>query len=351
MSLEKHFAQSCLQAGFEARKAVPVYPSVDRTTLFIGSTISAFKELLRSDESQVPAVYAIQPCLRTQNTGSILSESDPEYLSYFTMLGAMCSVQDFDAKVVLDILEYYSPLTGRLMVRTSKDLYGAMWEDMYTMAPQVEYDTRPSSYYHWGYGEADLSGEGATLAFRQSSGEYLDVGNILLVRRNNEPVAVEFGFGVETLAARATSQTSPFSCSPLYKRLGLGLSNFEKKIGDALISAYVMSVHGVPLKGSKQTAVLRKTFRHVCFLVAAYDGDLHSGRIQQLARQLDTNHEWNQRVQMICDRVQASIDSYHLAVRHIQKHTHDESHLKRKMEDYRKRYNIPEEWVKLNRVL
>lgn len=333
------FKRIFLVRGYVEERSAVVFPCPDRTTLFTCATISVFKEKLLGN--QIKKVFVVQPCLRTQNLKYTLDRDyDPEYLSSFLMFGMLCPVQEFELDCISDFFACFPELNERILIRSSRavarDLFGAV-ESLYP----VEHDTRRPNYYTWGYGEDSLSGEGLTFALRQPNGEYLDIGNFVVITRGGIPLAVEFGFGEETFLARLRGVKTPYATSAKYQSLGLGVTPSEKKMGDALITAQEIFACGTRPGTGKAASVLRKALRLTCFLAVREYGTEAAMRVQTLARCLSADPEWLAVVADALSRAVASISAFELAVGHIRRHVTGR-YLEEKIKGYRLRYGIPE---------
>jgi len=335
------FRKVFLANGYREESQAEIFPCPDRTTLFTCATISVLKEYVLTEKSE--KAFVIQPCLRTQNLKQTLDKDfNPEYLSSFLMFGMLCPIEKFDPICVFEFFERFPSLKGRILVRSSKTIIEnglALVEAAYP----VEYEGRHPSYYVWHYGENSLLGRGLTFALKQANGEYMDVGNLVIVSKNGRPVAVEFGFGQETFMARLQGIQTPYAASLKYLRLGLGMSAMEKRLGDTLIAANEMFKCGVRPGRGKASSVLRKALRDVCFLAAREFGESAFSMVQILAQRISADSPWLGSAEQTFRDVAASISMFTHEVKHMSRHAAGQ-HLANKIHAYRLRYGIPDQF-------
>lgn len=330
------------ELGYREHCAVPVYPCVDRTTLFVGSTISVLKNTIFS--GTLDRVFLTQPCLRTQNLKRILEvDFDPEYLSSFVMLGTLSAPDNFLAhKEIPAFFSSFAELSERVLVRSSRTIENALFRAL-TQHYRHEYDTREPHYYQWRYGERLLSGTGITFAFEQSDGTFLDIGNLVQIYRGKDLCAIEFGFGLETFTARLAGKGSPYAVAPDYTRLEWGISPSEKCLADCLVVARKLSGVGVRPDSGRAPSVLRKALRSACFLALRIFGesaeDVLCGTLYRCAPE---DARWLQMTRSAFQEVETSIASYKHEVAHMRQHASTQ-YLARKKWEYRTRYGIPDE--------
>lgn len=339
--VERHFRQIFVSEGYTEQIPFPIFPCPDQTTLFTCATISVFKEQLLA--GSVGKMSVIQPCLRTQNVGRILDDSfDPEYLSSFLMLGIISPIKGFDINSVVNFFDSFPDSREKILVRNSKGIDDDFFRQL-NRYYQTEFDTREPYYYRWQYGEKLLSGSGVTFALKQPDGRSLDIGNLVLIYKDGASVAVEFGFGLETLVSRLIGRGSPYEISREYLQTTLDLTPNKKRLGDSLIVALKLFENGItPGKGGA-ASVMRKAIRHACFLAIRDFGNLAIEKIPSLASTISLDPSWLEVVKKTFNMVRESVESFDHEVNHIKKHTSG-VHLEKKIREYRNRYFIPEQY-------
>jgi Alanyl-tRNA synthetase len=339
MDVQRKFREVFLTHGYEEMQPAPVFPSPDPTTLFTCATVSTFKGNLLAEKMQ--KAFLIQPCLRVQNLQTSLAKDfDPEYLSSFTMLGTMCPYDQFDSKGILAFFDLFSELKSRIVVKSSRLIHQNLFLELES-SYKTRYDTHQPKYYVWKYGDELLRGEGMTFAIEQPSGEPQDVGNIVVIYRQDRPVAVEFGFGLETFTSRLRGTGSPYTTSEDYLKLGLDLLPSSKRLGDALITALRLWESGVIPGPGKASSILRKALRNACFIILSDSKLLCDIDLLTLARKINSHAGWLDLIETSYNDVTSALHTFQNGVSHIKNHASG-THLERKVHEYRLRYGIPE---------
>lgn len=199
-----HFADR----GYYPWEPQPILPQEDPTLFFNNSAIVVYKPYMRGEsELESPGGFVVQPCIRMH---SLLYEDPaiaPEYLSYFKMCGAFSPVSSYRS-FVGDIWSFLRETVDCAnqdiqihAASTHESLLGP-WLDMPTV-PLVVWDTFPDDYYNWEFGVEGIAGRGLTLAIRSNkTNSFRDVGNIMEIRRDGQPIGYGLGFGLETLISR-----------------------------------------------------------------------------------------------------------------------------------------------------
>jgi len=83
---------------------------------------------------------------------------------------------------------------------------------------KIEENTRESKYYKWAYGMEGVVGRGLTYAIKNlHSGKEEDVGNIIVMGRNDKPIALQWGFGIETMLCRIFGKKYPIESSVIHQ--------------------------------------------------------------------------------------------------------------------------------------
>ena len=187
-NLESSFLTFYQKLGYKVQRPVSIYPSVDETTLFVGSTISVLKKSLGTNADLREGICLVQPCLRTQPRRDLANMAYiPDYNSFFHQAGILTGSGSY--KEVCDTA--FDFLTSLLMiqpefirVQTSSQFpeISDYWKKRFpnnTIA-----DSHPQNYYKWRYGEDGLTGVGITFSVRSNLiSEYRDIGNVIISYR------------------------------------------------------------------------------------------------------------------------------------------------------------------------
>lgn len=253
------------ERGFVFTPEQPPYPSPDSTVMFVGAQISLWKPILDDISSgEIPALITPQDCIRVQNKDIFYTDQDLKFCSYFRTQGAISKAEDFDFMVcsAVDFLESIGIERERVVIKVAEDQ-----SRDFTIDSEVHVQTEEDSYYSWTYGEDDLSGRGITLALKDNETDKLwDIGNIILVSRNGQPLVTEWGFGEETLLAAIYSEGPPVLYSDIPGSIVEKMNNQNAfKYVDSLMTAMVLARLGVRPGDRGESAILDDYIRAAAF--------------------------------------------------------------------------------------
>ncbi|KUK77664.1 MAG: hypothetical protein XD93_0177 [candidate division WS6 bacterium 34_10] len=195
----------------------------DNTVTFTSATINGFKKYIKGEE-EIPegGLYTIQECLRTQNLDYRYDiDMTPKFGSYFTMFGLITKpeslVKTYENTIELIETELGVPSESIVVHKSSEhDVFNALRDEKVNQHwVEDEID-----WYEWEYGEEGVRGEGITIEIPNSSNpdETQEIGNIVLIYKNNIPIALEWGFGLETTKSRLEGLPHPIFSSIIGER-------------------------------------------------------------------------------------------------------------------------------------
>lgn len=266
MIIEK-FREIFTKYSFKEIEGVNIFPSPDNSTFFTCATISLFKGNILTD-LKIESEFVVQPCLRTQNLNNQLdSNFFPEYMSYFNMLGNICSIDRLNIQAIVDFFSTFPSLKDRLVVKIHPSMkfmagFNLLEKDFELM--EVEFDY----FCKWSYGDKRLTGLGVTFSILQNNNVYADIGNLVRLDLMNKPVAWEFGLGYETFKSRLFNLDNPFLSSPYFKHFSSFFNkDISAKILDLMVSGNEMFLSGVKPEFKNEFKILNKTLRFACFMI------------------------------------------------------------------------------------
>lgn len=193
-----------------------------------------------------------------------------QHPGYFNMLGTMISKKNiipFQNDIV-QIIDGLGVDRNRIKIDVSSkdDVLVKEFRDYY----KVEYDTRKESSYSWTYGMGDnIFGRGLTFYVRQDDGSYKRIGNYIIIYDDKEPIAAEYGVGIEVLLARKDqykNEYDAFSIAPILRNNGLDTNFSNTHIFSSVGAAYStgMSLEQYPTKNYKK--ILNKFISNLLIL-------------------------------------------------------------------------------------
>lgn len=207
--IERTFIDGFRGRNFTILEELPSYPSIDPTVYFIGAQISQWKKEL----DNLGYFANPQNCIRLQNIHLFYEDTPMRFCSCFRTEGAIAPAEYFQSMLdaAISFLIEIGVSQERIYIKANQELT-KLFKSEYKKLIETERD----SYYHWTYGEADLSGLGLTLAISNEITDIpYDIGNVIQISRNNTPIAVEWGFGLETLLTAILSEDCPIQFADL----------------------------------------------------------------------------------------------------------------------------------------
>ncbi|MCK6599127.1 MAG: hypothetical protein L6Q37_12240 [Bdellovibrionaceae bacterium] len=248
----EHFAESLI-------------PKNDTSILFTNSTIVALKKYINGVEPLIQGKYIIQPCIRFQNFDYEDKNSTfISYMSYFNQLGVLAPPQDF-SKLMTSIeklfFQDFNLSKNRFIIKSTRRFNEK--SQLYKISPQnfnvSFYEDTSFKYFQWNYGLSNVVGEGVTFAIQTTGNTYLDCGNIVEIKYQDQIVGYEFGFGLETLASRLLRYQTPVFCSQVSASLPQYVDQNYDLFKDMLQLSVEMVKLGIKPGKNKRKALLRKS--------------------------------------------------------------------------------------------
>lgn len=299
------FKSHFLDFGYIEHESFPIISSRDRSVRFIGSTTNVFKEYILNGRIPNRGFFLVQKCLRTQNAKTFLNdEIFPEWSSYFTAIGSVCPKEGLE-KLAIDTLSFLFKLgirKERLQINvSSKD------EDLLIIAKNLSREIKISvdgktdiGYYRHKYGVEELGGRNFNIAIENKrSGEYKDIGNVLIIEKNGIAIAGEMGIGVGTLLSRMYSLTNSIESSVVSKVVPFQLG-MRSKFSDALSASVILLNEKIRPGSRDKERILRIYLEALAYLgkklyyssddIAQYAGEYELaefGRITDISEQVE----------------------------------------------------------------
>lgn len=241
--IERNFLNEFQEKGFEILREIPSFPSPDPTVMFVGAQISHWKKFLK--EKEKIRFANPQNCIRLQNSKLFYNDEEMRFCSSFRTEGAISNMDSLGEmlKMATNYLVGLGVDPGRIAIKTNDELLAQIDVNDF----EIINNTEKPDYYNWTYGDQNLTGLGLTLAIKnERNNSPYDIGNVIQIYDNDEPIAVEWGFGQETLMTAIYSEDCPIKFADLpdkYREL-LGDKKHYKLL-DALSTICEMSQYGV----------------------------------------------------------------------------------------------------------
>jgi len=191
--------------GYKVEPQVRMTARIDPTVRFIGAPISVLKPYFMEKNVHAIGHVMVQNCIRTRNLKTLHDmDSIPKYGSFFT---GMCILISYErlAELCRETLQLlYGKLgleEGEVCINISakdtdliKAIKGLLPESL------VNIDTKQPGYYIHRYGIEGVGGRNFNLAIKNArSGEFEDIGNIIVIESKDEKLGVELALGDTTI--------------------------------------------------------------------------------------------------------------------------------------------------------
>lgn len=262
---ENHFSN----LGYIEHISSSLVSNEDHSVRFTGSTTNVFKPYIL-DEKKISknGFFLAQKCLRTQNAKTFLSDNIfPEWGSYFTEIGTICPYNRLDV-LFLETLKFLFKLgieKERLKIAVSSQDNHFLKCIKQISGLSIDIDSKPLLYYKHKYGARDIRGRNFNFAINYNKNKASrDIGNIILIEKRNNPIAVEMGFGVSTLIAGVFNLTNSIEASVISEVVPFK-KGYVSKFSDALSAAIVMLKLNIIPGSRDKERILRTYLEALCY--------------------------------------------------------------------------------------
>jgi len=256
-SFLNHFADR----GYTIKQSVELSAPVDKSVRFIGSHISVLKPYILLNTIPESGICMVQNSLRTRNVSKLFDTgSDPAYGSFFSSLGALVrpdklyDLCDSSLQFIRETLPDVDEIRIRINSKDT-DLIEAC-NDL----PRVRlvYDEMPETYYEHTIGTKDITGRNFNISVPSvANGSYEDIGNIIVLEKDAQPLAVELAVGDITLLKQLKGLDHVLDTYDLVMSDSLDLP-VKHKLSDAIIVCLVLAGEGIiPSARKNQTRLMR----------------------------------------------------------------------------------------------
>lgn len=209
-AVNRAFIQCFSEKGYKRERSVNISSGIDNSVTYIGSGISVLKPMLLNGGINSKGNFIKQKAIRTQSFKNI---NNPNIITEFTsFFDALCVLSNYEQleDLVRDSFSFFQDYLHvkpeEIMLRINsedKDLIIAT--EGLDLRVNKEFDTRPTEYYKHKYGldKQGIIGRNMNFAFfDKTRGEYLDVGNIIVLESSDKKYGAELALGVQPAVMR-----------------------------------------------------------------------------------------------------------------------------------------------------
>lgn len=208
--------------GYQENQPVKITSGIDRSVVFVGSTISVLKPKLLSNDIDNVGDFLVQRAIRTRCLKRMNIPEKNEWSSYFDASGILVKYNNLD-KLVYDIINFLSKELqieeNDLMIRISKndiDLINSLKNIDYRI--NIEYNTRPEQYYIHKYGlqNVGIYGRNFNIAIKDKlDNNYKDIGNVIVIESDEKKYGVECAIGLNSVVMRESGLKTSIDASSI----------------------------------------------------------------------------------------------------------------------------------------
>lgn len=287
--------------GYYEEAPVDISSGMDDSVTFIGSTISVLKPIFLENRIKEQGHFLIQPAIRTQSLKNIYNlDVVSEWSSYFDALGTLVRYGKLN-KLVDDTLDFFLKYlkipTSRLLIRiNSSDIDLVQSIKPYSHQIQIEYDSKPDSYYRHKYGLSKYSiyGRNFNIAILDLTDNlYKDVGNIIIIESKDKKYGVELALGVNSIIMRKDGVKTSLEASILGDIVSFE-TNAHYKYAECLSVVSNLLYENIDSKGQKRYGIyLFRKYRKALFYWADYLNIDMETMILQIEKYIQNKYKLN----------------------------------------------------------
>lgn len=264
---KKHFNAHC----YEEHKSVDITSGIDKSTYFIGSTISVLKPYLFNNIIPEGGFYLVQKCLRTQNTKILcVDDSTMNWSSYFTAIGTLSHISHLQ-ETSRTIWFFFNEVLNiprediKINISSEDNDLLEVWSNI-DNGPILDIDTKDINYYRHNYGMPGVWGRNLNFAIRCDNDNFRDIGNLIIIENENAKLGVELAFGVSTTLSSMYNLPNSIAASSISEVIPFK-EGFVTKFSDALSASIILLKGGIkPTASNTKGRVLRTYIRSLSYL-------------------------------------------------------------------------------------
>ncbi len=263
--IESKFNDFFASKGYYGEIPVDITSQIDPTIDFIGSKISPLKGYIYNNSIPDKGIFLIQNSMKLKSLQYLKTEDFQKFGCYYKCMGTLTTPNL--NKIVTDLFEYLTsseylhiPLDDICIRICSKD------KDLLAAIEGVdskikrEIDTVSFNHYRHKYGmdEDNIFGRDFNIGIRKSgTEEFFNCGTLVLMEKDNEPIAIDMGLGNCSFAMCKYGLNSTVQSSRMADLIEIN-SIAKEKFVDSLIAVSILMKEETYEHSSKH---FRKKFR------------------------------------------------------------------------------------------
>ncbi|GAA0772405.1 hypothetical protein GCM10008908_18600 [Clostridium subterminale] len=259
------FREHFIKAGLREEYSKSIISHHDKSIRFTNSTTSVLKKYLSGSKIPGDGVFLFQPAMGLQGVDFWEENKQMEYFtSYFISMGTMGCVENLEKYAeegVLFLADTLNIELDRIVIRADsedEDIVNAVTRTNVT----VELDACKKSDYRHVFGMENVRGRNANFAIN-NNGVLRDVGNLIIIERENKPIAIELSFDTTLLLFPMHHMYHPILALPsskiLYNDIVFNFTGVEYLVlSDFMTLSIVLILEGLKVKARGRGRNLRK---------------------------------------------------------------------------------------------
>lgn len=271
-SVKENFIDYFDNKGYVRNSSVKITSGIDKSVVFIGSTISVLKPKLLYENIDITGDYLIQRAIRTRGLKNMTIPQKEEWASYFDATGILVPYEKLN-NLVYDVIDF---LVNKLSIRLEDILIRVSSKDndlvrtIYSLKQNilVEYDTREFLYYRHKYGLQDygIYGRNFNIALRDfKTGEFKDIGNIIVIESIDKKYGVECAIGINAILMRILGLQTSIEASSIVDIYSIE-STEDCKLADCLsVVSHLAYENVIGLKKRNYEYLFKKYLKYLKF--------------------------------------------------------------------------------------
>jgi len=250
LKLIDNFLNYFSDKGYIKNPSFKISSGIDNSVHLIGSHISVFKPYLEKENIPFPGLVMSQDCIRTQNLNNY---AEKDYIfnwgSSFSSLGLIAPPNRLK-EVCIEAMDYIDNML-QIKRENLKIMINSQDKDFMEICLELglkdimEIDSMPLKYYRHKLGYENIFGRNFNFAIKdQTTLKFADVGNMIVIEKNNIPVAVELALGTSTIIKQVCGLKHVLDCSYIDVP-GKMDPMLKRKIEDIIIVSVILYSEGL----------------------------------------------------------------------------------------------------------
>lgn len=276
---DRFFAEN----GYFLHPSEPIVPETDRSVLYTNSAIIPFKKMIAENTIPNKPLYIFQECIRLHETRFTPNEAYfLQRMSCFSMFGVFSPIYFLEksCRDILTLLLNILQIDKNRIVLHASSQDREFWEHVNSLGISVLWDKTPANEYQWRYGMDDVVGRGLNIGILPhgansemiSSVDDIDIGQIIVIKKHDQPICFEVALGVEAFLWRSSGKESPFAVAEIAAFMPFNYDPLHMQLMDAIVQSIIYYGNNVDLycgstlrlnKSKSRISAIKKAIKNI----------------------------------------------------------------------------------------